>query len=609
MVFTAAAVLLPFDARADVVSQERARTVAQNFFGLPQTKSGDGLTFVWDGEEAVTKSSAKPAFYIFNRDAGGFVIVSGEDAANPILGYSYSKLFPAAGELPDNLAFWLNEQKGEINALRAVQAKPSERVKGEWAEALAMTKGGNTIVPVIWHNTAEYGQGVPFNNQTPTIGGKKTLTGCVATALCEIFEYWRWPVKGSGTLPKNTATNSSSYDADFGPFTLGHEYDWDNFLHSYKSGYTAAQAQAVSTLMRDIGAAGNLNYGTSGTGGSTATIVARAITYFGYSKQAYRVSRLYFSDEEWAEALKKSLRENGPIIYSATQDDGSGSHSFICDGYDANDFFHFNWGWSGSGNGFYRNSVEYINQPNPSSSLYTKSHTCWLYLHPGMGNEPTGASLYLGSGSYSGTSYKGLELVGSSSVTKGVSFKVKAGIINSGNPVKSTFEVTVGHFDKNGQLLEYVCSPVEITLSGAAFTGNNTGISSINCLMDKDVSLGDYLQLCYRLAGDGDDAWAPMPYHNFSSSVTGRLEIAATTLASRTTMAYDKATGKYKFTTDRNIPFALYNSKGEQVTNGIEGRYGQIVVDTTKLEADTYTLSITSKTVVDDTVELKIIVK
>ena len=79
---------------ADNVPQSRAESLAKAFFGGSSTRSGDvSLKMVWDGTDEATRSGAAPAFYVFNRDGGGYVVIAGEDAAEPVLAYSETGSF------------------------------------------------------------------------------------------------------------------------------------------------------------------------------------------------------------------------------------------------------------------------------------------------------------------------------------------------------------------------------------------------------------------------------------------------------------------------------------------------------------------------------------
>ena len=581
--------------RAEVVSAGKARVVAENFLQGNLTKSGGSLQLVWTGEAPQTKTVYAPAYYVFAAPEGGFVVVSGDDRANPVLGYSYTETFKTEG-MPENISCWFAELRDEINALRDADLRPADGVVREWADAMQGTKASATVLPAVRHHTANYNQGRPYNLFTPTIGGKTTYTGCSATALTTICEYWRWPRRGKGTIP---AYNPKTYDTPIADIVLGYEYDWDNILHDYGGSYTNRQAEAVSRLMYDIGVAGESSYGTSGTAASAKDLMYAAVEYFGFSAALVGAQRASCTEEEWVEILKKSLSENGPIYYTAQN--SAGGHAFVVDGYDSRDYFHFNWGWGGSNNGYYRNSVEYINGPH----TYNKSHRAWLYLHPGTGTEDAEPAYTLTSGTVGSTNYYGLTMVANVAFTKGASFKMKVGRFSNIGYARVGIEVRLAHCDKDGEVVEFISGIHSISLT----PGYTTAIASTDCRLDEEVKMGDFIRLYFRKAGEGDSAWRPMPYNRYSTSVTGEIAMTGDPVGDRTSMTYAGETGRYRIVTDRNALFSFYDAEGNDATSRIEGRYGQILVDVTKLEPGTWRLVISNRLVADDRCEISFIVK
>jgi len=69
-------------------------------------------------------------------------------------------------------------------------------------------------------------------------------------------------------------------------------------------------------------------------------------TYFDYDKNIETRYRNYYSDAEWEDMLIAELEAGRPMLYSGTSP-SDGGHAFVCDGYDGNGYFHFNWGWKG----------------------------------------------------------------------------------------------------------------------------------------------------------------------------------------------------------------------------------------------------------------------
>ena len=231
---------------------------------------------------------------------------------------------------------------------------------------------------VVYLETATWGQNAPYNGLCLTSGGAQAKTGCVPTAYGILMHYHKWPASANEKKVYHSGTGES--------ITLGHEYDWENMLDSYSGTYSSDEANAVATLMRDLGWAYGVEYGTgssqSGSGGEGA---AKLVEVFKYrsetpnsqSAQYGTVRDVVANDELWIEYIKQSLDAGCPIPYSSTTTSG-GRHIFILDGYTDNGYFHFNWGWGGQGNGWFK-----LDEMKPDAySDYSKSHRAYFMLKP-----------------------------------------------------------------------------------------------------------------------------------------------------------------------------------------------------------------------------------
>ena len=234
---------------------------------------------------------------------------------------------------------------------------------------------GNIIVSL---NTAAWGQSIPYNKFCFTSQGAQAKTGCVPTAYAILMHYHKWPASANEKKVYHSGTGES--------ITLGHEYDWENMPGSYSGTYSNAEADAVATLMRDLGWTYGVEYGTgntaSGSGGEGA---AKLVDVFKYKSESPNsqdaqygtVRDVVANDNLWIEYIKQSLDAGCPIPYSSTTVSG-GRHIFILDGYTDKDYFHFNWGWGGQGNGWFKLD----NMTPDANSDYSKSHRAYFMLKP-----------------------------------------------------------------------------------------------------------------------------------------------------------------------------------------------------------------------------------
>lgn len=360
--FMAVLLLLPSVLLAENVDKNRAGAVADAFWqSSPLTRSSSGLELVFtsdmldaaapassvSGARTSSASGQAPAWYVYANPSGpGFVIVSGDDVAEPVLGYSYESEFPG-GQLPPNFRDWLVHAGDQIEAARALGITASPEIAAKWKE----TRAGEGDV-VMSLETADWDQSAPYWDLCPKIYGRDTYTGCTATALAIVMRWYEWPKKGSGSVPGYT---TSTYGLTVDGIQLGHEYDWDNMPLSY-SGYTTSEQQRqVAVLMRDCGVMLQSDYcpeGSSGTGAYPQNIPYVLSTYMDYDKSARYLNRDDYPTDQWLSMVKSELDRNVPVYYSGYGD--GGGHAFLLDGYTSTDYFGLNWGWSGYCNGWFK---------------------------------------------------------------------------------------------------------------------------------------------------------------------------------------------------------------------------------------------------------------
>ena len=370
-------------AQASPVTVEKATALAAKMFnGMAATKAGGAPVLVWTGETA-TKGPWLPAYYVFNNPGGGFVIISGEDAARPILAWADEGEFSPDG-MPENLSDWFWQYDEQIALLRMNNAVQDAATAQMWDQIRAgryPKAASRRLTTPIWSQRA------PFYNYCPKIGEQRTLTGCTATAACEVMYYHRYPTRGYGTLPDYTYTkNGVSYSQP------GHEltatYEYGKMLTSYKSGYTAEQGDAVARLMFDVGVMSQATYGTSATGASLITAGAGLIKYMGYdSSMVYRL-RDGYTETQWVTFIKDDINAGLPVLYSGFNPGGGAGHAFVLEGYDDNENIYVNWGWGGTSNGYYAISAFVM-----GNSDYRSNQSAIFGIKPGAGGSANQGSL------------------------------------------------------------------------------------------------------------------------------------------------------------------------------------------------------------------------
>ena len=268
-------------------------------------------------------------YYVFNvTGQQGFVIVSGDDRAPAILGYSDEGQFDATN-IPSNMKAWLQGYADEIQEL-----KNTPEVAGARSAARVPERDWAAIDPLI---QTKWGQDAPYNNAV-----NPNVTGCVATAMAQIMYYHKWPFGATTAIP--------GYGNRSGLSTT--TFDWNNMKLVYTGSESDDANNAVATLMQYCGYSVQMNYGTGASEADSRLAVNAFKSYFNYDHNVRYTERAYYGIDEWESIIYEELANDRPVMYGGSTVGGSG-HEFVCDGYDGNGLFHFNWGWDGNYNGFF----------------------------------------------------------------------------------------------------------------------------------------------------------------------------------------------------------------------------------------------------------------
>ena len=322
------------------VSQATARRVAETW--LQAMGMRDVKTLV-----DVTAQTPFTEFYLFAAPAGGFILVSGDDCAIPVLGYSVDEHFEPQ-EIPSHVIGFLSGYEEEIRWSKEHKLLVTDTIARQWE---LLTQGqmpkaafDNSVLPLL---TTCWDQ-APYYNELCPIGsdGNHFATGCVATAMTQILKYWNYPATGYGSHSYNHFTGT--YSADFGATT----YDWAHMPYRLTGLSSPEEVEAVATLMYHAGVATEMgyNYGVSWT---TLTEAKNSmVKYFKYSPGIRFVTPNGYNDSDFCALLRDELNQGRPFYTGAFTPPNS-AHAFVCDGYSTHNYFHFNLGWGGGGNGYY----------------------------------------------------------------------------------------------------------------------------------------------------------------------------------------------------------------------------------------------------------------
>jgi len=515
-------------AYANPVSVQTAQVVAENF--IAGKDAGQTATLQLTQSYASTTASGQTAMYIFDVSEGkGFVIVSGDDAVTPVLGYSTENIFPA--QVTNNeVAYWLKGYNDQISYVITNRLTASPEVAAEWDHLLNyQPQQGNTaakptnISPMLttnWDQMNPYWSGtLLYNNFCPA----GTPTGCVATAMAQIMNFWQFPVSGTGSHTYNGSTEGGTLSADFDT-----TYDWDNMPAQLSGSSSTANKNAVALLMYHCGVAVEMDYGLAENGGSGAIVINYGynnlpcsqnalINYFGYDDEMEGLMRDYYSDAVWISKLKTELDEGRPVLYTGFGD--IGGHAFVFDGYngDANNvFFHINWGWSGNSNGYF-----VIDDLSPDA----------LGVGGGGGNFNDGQEALINIKPAAIVPKLAINAALSASqadIEAGAAFTIEANLKNTGTGDLVNGVLTCGVYNASGStLIEYMN-----VLSDQNLLSGSTMPVTISTSGIEEMTPGTYKVKALYKANASDANWKPVSDGSSPNSIT--IHVNSTSIARQT---------------------------------------------------------------------------
>ena len=332
--------------QARPVSEQKARTLAQSFVtsSFEFTRQSTDLVLV----KTVFSERGEAAYYIYNVGETGFVIMAGDDCVRPIIGYSDQGVFNPDDMAP-GLAYYLEQQSRYI-ADKAAKDSQTFDVAAEWAMLektgrMVSRHGGREdefLVETQWNQNYPYNYFCPEGDGGP---GGHCYAGCVATAAAQLMKYWNHPIQGQGSY-----TYTPEDHPEYGPLTVNFgqtTYDWANMPNSISSSSPIEQIEAVAQLIYHVGVAVDMNYRPTSSGAVTGKLCDRMPAFFFYTNQMDNLARENYTHEEYMQLVIAAIDMNWPMVHRG------GGHAYVLDGYNDNDMVHFNWGWSGSSDGWF----------------------------------------------------------------------------------------------------------------------------------------------------------------------------------------------------------------------------------------------------------------
>lgn len=473
--------------QAKRITQWQAQQQAYSFWGkqMPQKAKAKSRT--------ATTASPSDAYYVFNNDAGGFVIIAGDDAVTPVLGYTSTGSFDAEN-LPDGLKDLLKSYERQIAALG------DNYVANQTATRAAFT--GEKLL-----KTAEWNQMAPFNKYTPN----NYVTGCVATAGAIVMKHHGYPAKGTGS--HSYTWKGKTLTANF-----EHDYDWASMPAKY-DGTNDAAFDGVARLMADLGVAVEMQYNKDGSGAYIGNLVTALQKYYGYSKLSHLMAIEDVGAEAWNGRLREEIDANRPVLYAAS-DPAGGGHAFVIDGY-KDESFSVNWGWGGYCDGFYKiGALNPESVGKPTGDKYNVGQSAVFGMQPSDGTEKVSGMGFL-------TNVGELQMLNMNitDVKKGQNGVIFSSPIGNTGDQPYTGEAAVALMNAKGEMREIVSSSSQ-TFNNLS-RGSYYPYLSFSFVSTVDAEPGDYLAIVAKEKGSSE--YIELYNQNFE-----RLRLPATGYVPRT---------------------------------------------------------------------------
>lgn len=341
---------LPVLSFCQIISPEQAAKAARNFYyervNLTKVVSFDDINI----KGIRTSGDNHSLYYVCEMQPSGFVVVSAFANVKPVLAFSFESNYLPDSELPEGFDVWMDHYRQQIKYAIDNQVAPADNIASEWQRLLSDNFSENdnlkqqlSVEPLLvskWNQDSPYNGWCPVDPAGP---GGRCYAGCVATAMGQLQYYYRFPFQGQGSY-SYVRPVYGTISADFGNTS----YNWNGMLSGL-----ATTNDPVAELLFHQGVSVDMEYGPSGSGMTNHKAAFSLKNYFRYGPE----TQYYFRDSvtlDWDSLLITNLDQRKPMYYAGWAGVQSTSgHAFVCDGYQPGNYYHFNWGWGGSQDGYF----------------------------------------------------------------------------------------------------------------------------------------------------------------------------------------------------------------------------------------------------------------
>lgn len=465
---------LSLSANSEKVDVNGARAIAAEFIKSGAKVSPESLS----AQPVYTAGTAsKPLYYVFNvADDGGFVIVSAEDCATPVLGYSYEGAYPV-NKVPQAMQWVMTGIEREIAAAPAMQ-----KSLGSLERKRIASVAGAKAAEKKTLKTPDWSQEAPFNAMIPG----QPLVGCVGTAMATIMKYHQWPASGRG---------------NFDGVDFNTPYNWDEMrMDNYRNGYNASEGEAVAQLMYHASKSIDTQYAMSGSSAYEVRVPAALSNFFGYDPGvSYKKRSDVATQQAWDQIVKDEIDAGRPVLYCGQ--DVSAGHAFVCDGYEG-EYLHFNWGWGGSANGYFLSTA--LNPTVSRTHHYNNLNTIIYNIKPASGSVAEWSPVHItADGNQPGI---GSDLT---NLGSGKTFKVRVGNLKNLSYSPFSGKIAVALCDSKGIKKALLCRESNLNLDAMAYLFQ--GFLDFNkCELPDGTRIEDGDVVRLMTLADGAAEWLPV---------------------------------------------------------------------------------------------------
>lgn len=342
---------------AQNVSREEALLTGSKFYKQhAQFFNIDKSSLNVENESVLKSKSGKDCIYVFRFENSGYILVSADNRAFPVLAYSFEDDFNIDDIAPAS-KLWLDKYLEQFDIIEENSLEATENIKTAWKSYssnsnanLSEAKGVPILLTTKWNQNYPYNYFCPLHTAGP---GGRVYAGCVATAMAQVMKFWNYPETGRGSAEYFWG---DYFTVDFSETT----YNWESMSNTINTN----SRDAIAELIFHCAVSVNMNFDYTGSGASTTNSFFALKQNFRYRAGIFELDKDDVEDVAWKLLLKEDLDKGHPILYSGADDGGNG-HAFVCDGYQDTSYFHFNWGWGGSANGYY-----YLDNINPQMDFH-----------------------------------------------------------------------------------------------------------------------------------------------------------------------------------------------------------------------------------------------